>query len=213
MDKNVKYSIQLSAEPLHCYPHTHIPVFKVDEKGVKIDPPEIDHHNDNFVSGGEDYECFHPPLYGTVHIEAPLIDIKFELYVAVVKRKFDGRLYYLHGTNLANMNHHLTRPSRQVWADARAKWCKENGVKFNETQYHWAFKEQHPLKLMNPSDRFISFRQDYIQINDAAELNLADNAKITEGCRKQLMEDVDALIKQLQFEVDASKEEPAEAKE
>jgi hypothetical protein len=215
MDKNVKHTVVFSAEPVQCHPHTHIPVYKLDDEGKKIDPPVIDHHNDNFVSGGEDYECFHPPVYANVHIETHGIDIKFELYAAVVKRVFDGRLYYLHGTNLANINHNMTRPSRQFLIDARAKWCKETGAKFNEGQIHWAFKDQHPMKLMNPSDRFISFRQDYIQMADAAELTLASGEKIDEACRKYLTEDIDALLKQLQFELpkEEATEAPAETKE
>ena len=215
MDKNVKHTIVFSAEPAQCHPYTHVPVFKLDDKGVKIDPPVIDHYNDKFVSGGEDYECVHPPMYASVHIETHGIDIKFDMFVAVVKRLFDGRLYYLHGSNLANMNHNLTRPSRQLLIDVRAKWCKETGVKFNEGQIEWAFKDQHPMKLMNPSDRFISFRQDYIQMADAANLTLATDEKIAEDCRKQLLDNINPLVKQLQFELpkEEAVDTPAETKE
>lgn len=201
MTKNVKHTVVFSAEPAHCHPYTHIPVFKLDDKGVKIDPPVIDHYNEKFVSGGEDYKCFHPPVYATIHLQAPFIDVKFEMYCAVVCREFDGHMYFLHGTNLANFNHLLTRPSRQVWAEARAKWCREYNAKFDEKEYFAAFKDQHPIKLMNPSDRFINFRQDYIQPEELEKLMKLEVEKFDEECRKHLTENIDALVKQLQFEI------------
>lgn len=202
MTKNVTHTVVFSADPVRCHPYTHIPVFKSDEKGVKIDPPVIDHYNDKFFSGGEHYNCFRAPVYAMVHLKAPFIDIKFEMYSAVVKRKFDGHMYFLQGTNLANFNHLLTRPSRQVLAEARAKWCKEYNAVFDEKEYLGAFKDQHPIKLMNPSDRFINICQDYIQPEEVEKLMKLEAEKFEEECRKHLTKNIDALVKQLQFEIE-----------
>lgn len=123
-----------ASNPKKCVPYTHVPEYELDDKGERVRPENIIAYDDTFISGGEHYECVSTPLYGVVNIKGFGYAFDFEMFVAVVQRKYDGHLFKLIGTNLANGGYFLETQSHYHALKEDIIVCERGGVKFNKNR-------------------------------------------------------------------------------